>query len=223
MKTLLLINKLDNGKLDCSGAQCPPIEDYDFIMGQVIHGLKEAPWCVREWIRLFGMAVQMMDLGIGFLYDVPEYDPFLEEDFGPDPNNDSDNHTAELQHESFLSHESSLKMAPASQYNRQLDPEWQRKRLAIKDELKTWRQEKALQKDVPVWQVIKNTVLEDIARAMPVSREDLMNVRGIGELTFARYGEDILSIVQKLMLSPVNASINSESDNEGTESEGTDR
>ena len=77
------------------------------------------------------------------------------------------------------------------------DPAWQEKKAALQAELKKWRRETALRKGINDWDVIKHTVLEGIAKAMPTTQKELMNVRGFGELTYTRYGEEILSIVQK--------------------------
>ena len=91
---------------------------------------------------------------------------------------------------------------PKPAYNPEMDPEWQKRRKAIEEKLTIWRKEMASQKGIQVWDVIKHTVLDGISRAMPVTQKELLKVRGLGELTYARYGEEILEIVKTIMQTP---------------------
>ena len=68
----------------------------------------------------------------------------------------------------------------------------------------------AARKGIHDWEVIKHSVLAEIARKMPLSQKELMDVRGVGIATWNRYGEDILTVVQGALFSsegqaPVNA------------------
>ena len=186
MRTLLQIDELENGEMVFQSAECPePI--YCFIhLEELVHQLrKNAPLSAQAWITFFGIAQQMLDRGMytpRYEDEYPDYDYYEEDDYW---RHDTD--------------EVPRLPEPKPVYNPEMDPEWQMKRMTITEELKAWRQEKAEKWGVHDYDIIKHTVLADIARAMPLSREELLDVRGVGELTLARHGEDILSVVKKAL------------------------
>ena len=186
MRTLLQIDELENGEMVFQSAECPePI--YCFIhLEELVHQLrKNASLSAQAWITFFGIAQQMLDRGMytpRYEDEYPDYDYYEEDDYW---RHDTD--------------EVPRLPEPKPVYNPEMDPEWQMKRLTITEELKAWRQEKAEKWGVHDYDIIKHTVLVDIARAMPLSREELLDVRGVGELTLARHGEDILSVVKKAL------------------------
>jgi len=61
--------------------------------------------------------------------------------------------------------------------------------------LREWRKNRADLEGVETFRVFANQVLEDIAKAKPANRQDLMAIKGIGERKCAQYGEDILAII----------------------------
>ena len=63
--------------------------------------------------------------------------------------------------------------------------------------LKEWRREKAAMKSVPLYYIRHQRVLLAIADAAPASSEELLAIPGFGPGLMARYGEELLSIVQK--------------------------
>ena len=186
MRTLLQIDELENGEMVFQSAECPE-PNYCFIhLEELVHQLKKnAPLSAQAWITFFGIAQQMLDRGMytpRYEDEYPDYDYYEEDDYW---RHDTD--------------EVPRLPEPKPVYNPEMDPEWQMKRLTITEELKAWRQEKAEKWGVHDYDIIKHTVLVDIARAMPLSREELLDVRGVGELTLARHGEDILSVVKKAL------------------------
>lgn len=184
MKTLLRICELDDGKLCIQTASCPRQEDYNHQIEQIVSALRMGSWNAQIWASLLAIAQQMLDLGI-----VPqswESDDYLfDEDYWEEPE------------EEHRESEDRPWVSERSTSHPEDDRAWQEKKAALQAELNRWRQETAIRKGIHEWDVIKHTVLEGIAKAMPTTRKELMNVRGFGELTYTRYGEEILSIVQK--------------------------
>ncbi len=58
------------------------------------------------------------------------------------------------------------------------------------------RKELATQKKVPLYVIFANSVLEELAYAMPVKKDDFLNVKGIGEKKFETYGQAFMSIIE---------------------------
>ncbi|MGI8609619.1 MAG: UvrD-helicase domain-containing protein [Candidatus Dormibacteria bacterium] len=65
----------------------------------------------------------------------------------------------------------------------------------LANELRSWRTERARADVMPPYVILHDSALEAIARAMPSSRDELLEVPGMGPVKFERYGEDILAIV----------------------------
>ena len=72
---------------------------------------------------------------------------------------------------------------------------WYNKKMDILRQLKDWREVAARNEGAPLFRVFPNSVLEDIAEAMPKDKEGLLAIKGIKERKFEKYGEDILVIV----------------------------
>jgi DNA helicase-2/ATP-dependent DNA helicase PcrA len=62
-------------------------------------------------------------------------------------------------------------------------------------ELKSWRSVLSSERGVSAFVVLSNATINDIARAMPKSAEELSKVNGIGPEKLMKYGEKILEIV----------------------------
>lgn len=65
------------------------------------------------------------------------------------------------------------------------------------EKLKKWQAERARRDNVEAYRVLPYSVLEEIARREPQSPEELLEVKGIKEKKLARYGKEILAIVNK--------------------------
>jgi len=61
--------------------------------------------------------------------------------------------------------------------------------------LRVWRRDQALAQNVPEFLVCPNSALLGVAKYRPQTPEDLMAIKGFGELKIARYGGDILAVV----------------------------
>jgi exodeoxyribonuclease VII large subunit len=61
--------------------------------------------------------------------------------------------------------------------------------------LKDWRRKTANSEGIEPFRVFANKVLENIVEVKPSNKEELMAIKGIRDKKFARYGKDILSLV----------------------------
>jgi exodeoxyribonuclease VII large subunit len=62
--------------------------------------------------------------------------------------------------------------------------------------LKDWRMKTARRENVELFRVISNQALEDIAEKKPQEKSELLEVKGIKEKKYAKYGEEILAMVR---------------------------
>jgi exodeoxyribonuclease VII large subunit len=65
------------------------------------------------------------------------------------------------------------------------------------EKLKKWQADRARRDNVEAYRVLPYSVLEEIARREPQSPEDLLKVKGIKEKKLARYGKEILALVNE--------------------------
>jgi|SRR5690554_4174769 superfamily II DNA helicase RecQ len=63
---------------------------------------------------------------------------------------------------------------------------------------KQWRQDKATQMNVPNFVVCHNTELMTIAKLKPQTLEELMKIKGFGEHKIAKFGDDILALLNSI-------------------------
>lgn len=63
--------------------------------------------------------------------------------------------------------------------------------------LKMWRREEAYQQEIPPYIIFRDVTLKEIIRARPTSRQELGEVRGVGQSKVDRYGEAVLAILQE--------------------------
>ncbi len=63
------------------------------------------------------------------------------------------------------------------------------------DILKDWRSERSYEMDKPPFFVMHQTTLVKIAKAMPQTKEELLDIEGFGKKKYENYGEEILQII----------------------------
>lgn len=63
--------------------------------------------------------------------------------------------------------------------------------------LRQWRRDKSVEIGGPAYLVFSDKTLEELARALPESPADLLNVRGIGPAKAQRFGEDAIAVIAK--------------------------
>lgn len=62
--------------------------------------------------------------------------------------------------------------------------------------LKDWRVKTARRENVELFRVISNQALEEIAEKKPQKKSELLEVKGVKEKKYAKYGEEILAMVR---------------------------
>jgi ATP-dependent DNA helicase RecQ len=68
---------------------------------------------------------------------------------------------------------------------------------ALFESLKAWRSQRAKADEVPAYVVFHDSTLHDIATSGPSSVEELADVKGVGPSKLERYGDEIISLVEK--------------------------
>lgn len=63
------------------------------------------------------------------------------------------------------------------------------------DILKNWRSERAYELDKPAFFVLTQSTLLEIAKNMPLTKEELMNISGFGKKKYEDFGNEILEII----------------------------
>jgi exodeoxyribonuclease VII large subunit len=66
----------------------------------------------------------------------------------------------------------------------------------ILEKLKDWRNKTARRENVEFFRVLGNQTLDEISKKEPQTAEELMEIKGIKEKKYAKYGEEILEIVK---------------------------
>jgi len=61
--------------------------------------------------------------------------------------------------------------------------------------LKQWRREQGAAAGVPLYQILNNTALDELARHRPDTPESLLAIKGIGPAKLSRYGEALLALL----------------------------
>lgn len=70
--------------------------------------------------------------------------------------------------------------------------------LAVVQALAAWRERTAREEDLPRNWVVRDDALIELARSPPGTRQDLRRLRGIGERTAQRHGDEILATVREV-------------------------
>lgn len=65
------------------------------------------------------------------------------------------------------------------------------------ERLREVRRRKAAEEGVPPYIIFSDRTLVQMCERMPVSREDMLEVSGVGENKFGRYGEDFLAVIRE--------------------------
>ncbi|MFW6044105.1 MAG: helix-turn-helix domain-containing protein, partial [Marinilabiliaceae bacterium] len=65
------------------------------------------------------------------------------------------------------------------------------------DRLRSWRDRKAEELDLPVYMILQVKSMEHIASALPVGIKELKKIHGLGRTKLEKHGEEILGIIHK--------------------------
>ncbi|MCK4756845.1 MAG: HRDC domain-containing protein, partial [Thermoplasmata archaeon] len=63
------------------------------------------------------------------------------------------------------------------------------------ENLRVWRRAKSDETGFPLYIVLQNKTIEDLAVKNPQTLEDLKDIFGIGEVKVANYGQEILEVL----------------------------
>lgn len=66
---------------------------------------------------------------------------------------------------------------------------------AVFEKLRWWRVETARSHNVPAYVIFHDATLREIARAMPVTLDELRHVSGVGEKKLETYGAQLIALV----------------------------
>lgn len=66
--------------------------------------------------------------------------------------------------------------------------------------IKEWRHAEAALNDVPVYSIIHNKTLVEIANNLPSTKSELLNISGIGKVKYEKYGEELLDIINTYII-----------------------
>lgn len=67
--------------------------------------------------------------------------------------------------------------------------------LALRNILKDWRTQKSDETGLPTYMIVNNTAIDEICRFKPQSKKELLNIKGLGDLKIAKYGDEILKLI----------------------------
>jgi ATP-dependent DNA helicase RecQ len=67
---------------------------------------------------------------------------------------------------------------------------------ALFTELRALRKEMADERNVPPYILFSDATLKELSRYYPESKEEMLEIKGIGEVKYEQFGEDFLSLVQ---------------------------
>lgn len=66
---------------------------------------------------------------------------------------------------------------------------------SLSEKLRNWRSRRGLIEGVDLFRILSNKTLEDIANARPKTKEELIGIKGFKDKKFAKYGVEILSVI----------------------------
>lgn len=69
--------------------------------------------------------------------------------------------------------------------------------VALRDRLQEWRKARFMADNVPAHKIMHQTTLMDIASYVPVTKAQLLSIKGFGDVSFKKYGEEILAICRE--------------------------
>ena len=69
--------------------------------------------------------------------------------------------------------------------------------IGVVEALREWRLAEAKKRRIPAFRIFSNRVLLALAEARPSSEEELLAVKGVGDMLLRKYGERLLSILAR--------------------------
>jgi hypothetical protein len=72
----------------------------------------------------------------------------------------------------------------------------------LRERLMQWRMDRFKKDNVPAYMIMHQTTLLDIATYIPQTKKELLAIKGFGETSFKKYGEEILAITAEFASTP---------------------
>ncbi|GAB6167871.1 DNA helicase RecQ [Clostridium carnis] len=63
------------------------------------------------------------------------------------------------------------------------------------NKLKVWRKEVAFKENIKPYIIFSDSTLIELSNKKPISKEELLDIRGMGEKKFEKYGEEVLKLI----------------------------
>jgi len=67
----------------------------------------------------------------------------------------------------------------------------------LRERLQEWRMQRFKKDNVPAYTIMHQSTLMDIAALVPKTKEELLRIKGFGDVKYAKYGEEILEITKE--------------------------
>ncbi len=68
---------------------------------------------------------------------------------------------------------------------------------ALFEELRHWRMERAMEYDIAPFQIFSQKTLYEMCTVLPMDKGELLNIKGMGKVRIAKYGNEILEIIKR--------------------------
>ena len=62
---------------------------------------------------------------------------------------------------------------------------------------KSWRRDKAIKEDIKPYIIFSDSTLIEMVNRLPKNREELLNIKGIGEKKLDKYGDEIITLINE--------------------------
>ncbi|MBX7393570.1 DNA helicase RecQ [Clostridium chauvoei] len=67
------------------------------------------------------------------------------------------------------------------------------------NKLRLWRKERSIKENIKPYIIFSDSTLIDLANNKPKNKEELLNIRGMGEKKFEKYGEEVLNLISGIL------------------------
>lgn len=72
----------------------------------------------------------------------------------------------------------------------------------LRDRLQQWRSDRFKKDNVPAYTIMHQSTLLQIAALIPITKAELLAIKGFGETSYKKYGPEIISICREFRQPP---------------------
>ena len=72
----------------------------------------------------------------------------------------------------------------------------------LRDRLQQWRSDRFKKDNVPAYTIMHQSTLLQIAALIPITKDELLSIKGFGETSYKKYGPEIISICREFRQPP---------------------